>query len=250
MRTLKAPATAAVFLAMGLSSPGCGTTRSTTTPRTGTEQLVLTHSWDAAINQIDFRPLAGVPVYLETAAIDGLDKGYLISSIRQAMLESGAQLRAKPEEAAWVVEPRVGAYGTDDSQFLIGVPQMSVPSILPGIPGAAIPEMALLKKTRQKGVAKLALFAYERSSGRLAWTSGNSRATANSRDLYIGGVGPLHSGSIHKTPEFFGMQLPGAVDAPPPEGTHPTLPVEVIGPPAPGELPLPPPLTPSPFLKP
>ena len=122
MRIGKESAVSATILAMALAITGCGTTRNTTTPRTGTEQLVLTHAWDAAIHQIDFRGLAGVPVYLETTPIEGLDKGYLLSSIRQALLENGAQLRSKPEEAAWVVEARVGAYGTDDSQFMIGVP--------------------------------------------------------------------------------------------------------------------------------
>ena len=43
---------------------GCGTTRMTNTARTGTEQLLLTNAWDQALNQVDFRPLVGVPVFL------------------------------------------------------------------------------------------------------------------------------------------------------------------------------------------
>ncbi|MFO0959839.1 MAG: DUF6655 family protein [Isosphaeraceae bacterium] len=251
MRSVTRPSGAVALAAsLALAPLGCGTTRNTTTPRTGTEQLVLTHAWDNAVRQIDFRPLAGVPVFLEATPIQGLDQGYLLSSIRQAMLENGAMLRVKPEEAAWIVEARVGAYGTDDSHFMVGVPQMSVPAVVPGIPGANIPEMALFKKNRQKGVAKLALFAYERSSGRITWTSGNSQATANSRDLYVGGLGPIQAGSIHKNPEVLGMQLPGSPESDKPAGISRARIVEMPGPPAPGEIPPPLPQLPSPFTSP
>jgi hypothetical protein len=194
--------------------PGCGTTRTTTTARTGTEQLVLTQAWDTAVRQVDFSGLAGVPVYLEPSTIKGVDEGWITSSLRQAMLEAGALLKTKPEEATWIVEARVGAYGTDDSNFMIGVPQMTVPSLMPGVPGATVPEVALMKKSRQKGMAKLAIFAYDRKSGQLAWTSGTSQATANARDLYVGGMGPIQTGNIRRDTEFLDIKVPLA-DQPP-----------------------------------
>ncbi len=192
----------------GFLTIGCGTTRTTTTARTGTEQLVLTQAWDTALRQVDFSGLAGVAVYLEPSTIQGVDQGWITSSVRQAMLESGALLKSKAEDATWIVEARVGAYGTDDSNFMIGVPQMNVPSVMPGVPGGTVPEVAVLKKNRQKGLAKLALFAYERKTGRLAWTSGTSQATANARDLYIGGMGPIRTGNIQRDTEFMDVRIP------------------------------------------
>lgn len=234
MSTSRATRWAGLILILALAC-GCGTTRSSHTTRTGTEQLVLTQAWDEALRQIDFHELAGVPVFLETSSIAAADQGWIVSSLRQRLLEHGALLRAKAEEAQWIVEARVGAYGTDDSHFLIGVPQVTVPQVVPGVPSGTIPEMPLVKKTHQKGVAKLALFAYERTSGRLVWTSGTSQATANAKDVYLGGMGPLQSGTVRRGTEFMDMALPipSAQAAPLPEAatTGKRRPPEAAGPP-------------------
>src|SRR5262249_24557453 len=44
---------------------GCTSMKVTGTPRTGTEQLLLTCTWDAALRAVDFRPLAGSRVFLD-----------------------------------------------------------------------------------------------------------------------------------------------------------------------------------------
>src|SRR6478735_2110298 len=111
------------------SAPGCGTTKMTGTARTGTEQLLLTNAWDKALQKVDFRPLTGVPVYLDTANVTAVDQGWVVSSLREAMLSQGVLLRTKPEQAQWVLEARVGAYGTDDYNWMIGVPQTSIPMV-------------------------------------------------------------------------------------------------------------------------
>ena len=80
---------------------------------TGTEQLLLTNAWDSALAKVDFRPLTGVPVYLDTTNVAAVDQGWVVSSLHQAMLTQGVLLRTKPEQAQWIVEARVGAYGTD-----------------------------------------------------------------------------------------------------------------------------------------
>ena len=85
------------LMALGLASAcGCGTIKTTGTARSGTEQVVLTSAWDAALQKVDFRPLAGVPVFLDTSNITAVDQGWVISSIRQAMISQGVLLRAKP----------------------------------------------------------------------------------------------------------------------------------------------------------
>jgi hypothetical protein len=206
------------FLAVGLtaialvSSTGCGTTKVTGTPRTATEQLLLTNAWDDALRKVDFRPLTGVPVYLDTQYVSAIDQGWIISSIRQAMLQQGVLLRTKPEQAQWVVEARVGAYGTDSYNWFLGIPQTTIPQTITGIPAGTIPQMSFAKRDNQEAMAKLALFAYDRSSGQITWHSGPSLATASAKDVYIGGLGPIQSGSIRSGSEFVGIRLPTLSD--------------------------------------
>jgi hypothetical protein len=211
------PVSSALLLVACLLSlatlPGCGTVKTTGTARTGTEQLLLTNAWDSALAKVDFRPLAGVPVYVDTTNVAAVDQGWVISSLHQAMLTQGVLLRTKPEQAQWIVEARVGAYGTDAYSALVGLPQTTVPPTLPGVPAGTIPEMSLLKKSHQEGIAKLALFAYDRASGQLVWTSGTAMATSSAKDLYVGGVGPIQGGTIRGGTKFIGTKIPLPSDA-------------------------------------
>lgn len=207
------PALFASFCAvLAVIASGCGTVKTTNTPRTGTEQLLLTDAWDQALAKIDFRPLTGVPVFLDTTNATAIDQGWITSSLRQAMLTQGVLLRTKAEQAQWIVEARVGAYGTDTNDWMLGLSQTTIPPTLSGIPTGTIPEIALAKKTDQIGVAKLALFAYDRTSGQLVWTSGTAQAGSNAKDVFIGGIGPIKSGTIYRRPEFMGVELPTASD--------------------------------------
>ena len=203
------PAAVLLGLVTALASgSGCGTVKTSGTPRTGTEQLLLTNAWDSALQKVDFRPLAGVPVFLDTANVTALDQGWVVSSLRQSMLAQGVLLRQKQEQAQWVVEARVGAYGTDAYTWLLGLSQTTVPSTVTGVPSGTIPELPLIKKSDQQGVAKLALFAYDRASGQLVWNSGTEVAIASAKDVHVLGVGPIQSGSIRGGTEFVGIRLP------------------------------------------
>lgn len=188
---------------------GCGTVKTTGTARTGTEQLLLTNAWDTALQKVDFRPLTGVPVYLDTTNVAVVDQGWVVSSLKQAMLTQGVLLRPKPEQAQWIVEARVGVYGTDSQNWLFGIPQTTVPQTVTGMPSGTIPEISLAKKTDQQGMAKLALFAYDKGSGQLVWNSGTMFSMSTAKDLYLGGIGPIQSGTIRPGgTEFIGMKLP------------------------------------------
>ncbi len=211
------PAPAAILLCLGIvalaAAPGCGTVKTSGTARTGTEQLLLTNAWDSALAKIDFRPLTGVPVYLDATNVSAVDQGWVVSSLRQALLTQGVLLRTKPEQAQWIVEARVGAYGTDAYNALVGIPQTTIPPTFTGVPTGTIPEISLLKKSHQEGVAKLALFAYDRASGQLVWSSGTALATSSAKDLYVGGVGPIQGGTIRGGTNFIGTKIPLPSDA-------------------------------------
>jgi len=191
---------------------GCGSTRNTNTSRTATEQLLLTNAWDEALRQVDFSPLVGVPVYLDTSNVNAVDQGWVVSSLRHAMLAEGVLLREEKDQAQWIVEARLGAYGTDQYDFLIGVQESNLPATLPGVPAGSIPEVPLIKKSDQHAVSKLALFAYDRASGQLVWNSGTVLGSSNSKNVHIGGLGPIQSGTIRGKAEFVGVEIPLTAD--------------------------------------
>jgi hypothetical protein len=205
------------IMLLGLGS-GCGTTKVTGTARTGTEQLLLTNAWDKALMRVDFRPLTGVPVFLDTTNVTAVDQGWVVSSLREAMLTQGVLIREKKEQAQFVIEARVGAYGTDDDSMLVGIAQTTIPPTVTGIPTGTIPKLPLIERSRQSAVAKLALFAYDRASGQLVWSSGTVLDKADTKNVFVGGFGPIKSGSLQNGAEVAGIEipLPGAPNQPSP----------------------------------
>jgi len=200
----------ATFATLVVSALGCGTTRMSDTQRTATEQLLISNAVDRAVEQIDFRPLAGKPVYFDSQYLDGtVDKGYLVSSLRQSLLAHGCMLQEDRTKTPYVVEVRSGGVGTDRHSLLVGVPQMTVPTFLPGQP-SQIPEIPVAKKTDEQGVAKVALFAYNRLTGRRVWQSGTVEAGSDAKDMWVAGLGPFRKGSIVQGTELAGedLQLP------------------------------------------
>ena len=189
---------------------GCGTTRMSDTLRTGTEQLLLSAAVDRSISEMDFSILNGKDVFFDPQYLKGVsDEGYIVSSIRQRLLAEGVFLKAVRDEATYVVEARAGAVGTNRQDVLIGIPQTSLPTgaLAMGVP-SVIPEIPFAKKTLQKGVAKIAVFAYNQTTGQALWQSGASPITADARDTWVFGTGPYQRGSIYTGASFAGQRVP------------------------------------------
>jgi hypothetical protein len=188
---------------------GCGVTRSTDTTRTATEQLLISDAIDRAVQSVNLRPLAGQSVFLDdTKLSDTVDKNYYISTLRQQLLANGCELRDKKDEADFIVEARAGAIGTDRNDLLFGIPSMNVPQIplVQPVP-AAIPEIPFAKRKDQRGVAKIAIFAYHRATGMPVWQSGIVRQESSANDVWILGAGPFQRGTIYEGTEFAGAEL-------------------------------------------
>ena len=83
---------------------GCTSVTVTGTPRTGTEQLLLTGTWDDAIYHVDFSPMAGRRTFLDATYVTVVDKDWIISSIRRSMLEQGVLLENNKDKAEVIVE--------------------------------------------------------------------------------------------------------------------------------------------------
>jgi hypothetical protein len=196
----------ALALVLGVAA-GCGTTRVTNTQRAATEQLLISNAVDQSVSQLDFRALAGKPVFFDPQYIAaGPDHGYVVSSLRQQLLACGCLLQETRASAMYVVEARSGGIGTDQYSVLFGVPQMNVPSVMPGQP-SLIPEIPLAKKTDQKAVAKIAVFAYNRRTGRPVWQSGVVQAEGTSKDTWVLGAGPFRRGTLGEATDIAGAKV-------------------------------------------
>ena len=191
---------------------GCGTTRSSDTKRTATEQVLISDAIDRAVVALKVHRLSGQSIYFDDRYLyDAVDSGYLISSIRQHLLANGCILKDERSEADFVVEGRSGAIGTNRHDLLFGIPSTNVPQIFPlqGIP-AAIPEVPFAKRRDQRGVAKIALFAYHRETGRPVWQSGIALQESTLNDVWVLGAGPFQHGTIREGASFAGQQIDGS----------------------------------------
>jgi hypothetical protein len=197
------------ILLLAATWAGCGTTKWTDTTRTATEQLLLTDSIDRAVSRLDFRALAGKKVFIDETPVKAVtDSAYLLSAIRQHLLASGGILKEKRDDADYIVEVRAGAIGTDRHDVLFGIPATQLPTMtmLVGAP-SQIPEVPFVKKTDQRGVAKISLFAYNRRTGRPVWQSGAIPQDSRTKATWFFGAGPFQRGSIHEGMTFAGDRL-------------------------------------------
>jgi hypothetical protein len=200
---------ASTLAVCALMQAGCGTTRSTDTSRTATEQLLISDAIDRAVQSVNLKTLAGQSVYLDDSRLgEVVDRNYLISTLRQHLLASGCALRAERDQADFIVEARAGAIGTDRNDLLFGVPSMTVPQIFPVQPvSAAIPEVPIAKRRDQRGIAKIAVFAYHRETGTPVWQSGLAHQESSANDVWILGAGPFQRGTIYEGTAFAGNTL-------------------------------------------
>jgi hypothetical protein len=193
---------------------GCGTT----TKQNGTEQLLLSDAIDEAIAQIDFRHLTGRKVYLDTIhlqhvkAAGFVNAEYVTSSIRQQLTASRCSILDNKEEADVIVEPRVGALGTDGQDITFGLPQSNALSaaasaVGSSIPVPIIPEISVGRSNAQSGIAKIVVFAYDRETRQPVWQSGIARAEATSRNTWFLGAGPIQRGTIYDGVRFAGSDF-------------------------------------------
>jgi len=210
MRWLRRSLIAATLLGAGvLHFAGCGVTRSSDTVRTATEQLLISDAIDRAVQSMNLQPLAGQTIFLDESKVtDAVDRNYYLSTLRQQLLANGCELREKREEADFIVEARAGAIGTDRNDLLFGVPSTNVPAIplLQPVP-AAIPEIPIAKRKDQRGVAKIAVFAYHRATGTPVWQSGIVRQESSATDVWILGAGPFQRGTIYEGTAFAGTAI-------------------------------------------
>ena len=149
---------------------GCTTVKETTPARTATEQLLLSTATQSATEDRYFAWLTGKKVFVEEKYFDSYDKGNAISSIRERISASGAFLVSTQDKADTIIEIRSAALSMNNSSTLVGVPAMTVPIPLAG--PVTTPELSLYKDAISDSIAKFALYAYERESGKYIESAG------------------------------------------------------------------------------
>ena len=211
----------AVALALA-TPPGCGTVKTSGTSRTATEQLLLTNAWNppetrsnsgrsAACRSISTRPTC--PPSIKAGSSPASTRrcwNKACCSGRRPTRRNGSSNRVSACTAptnrtgCWAWQGQLPA---DRHRHAVGDGAGNAPH--------------RRNKTR-KAWRSSALFAYDRSSGRLVWQSGTMMSVATAKDVTVFGVGPIRSGTIRDGTDLAGIKIPLSADGlplpPPPTG--------------------------------
>lgn len=152
-----------IILTLMIGAAGCSNIRESLPERTATEQLLISTAADRAIEKLDVDFAPGTRVWFDVSKFEAYDEGYVIGSLRAHLLTRGAALVPERTTADVVVEVRSGALSINESSNLVGMPAFEIPIPLAGM--FELPEIALLKRHEQVGIAKLALSVYDATDG-------------------------------------------------------------------------------------
>jgi hypothetical protein len=182
---------AAVVFGLTLAAAGCTTIKRTDTARTGLEQLLTSSAIEHSLNKIDWSPIRGAPVFVETKYLDCVDKNYVIVAVHQRLLANHCTLVEKAEDSAVTIELGSGAVGTDRQESNVGIPEISMPSSQ-----IALPRIALFNREKSNGTAKIAVLAYDTKSKAAVINSAASLARSDHSNWSLLGAGPVISGTV------------------------------------------------------
>lgn len=175
-----------------VTAVGCTTARTSDTSRTGIEQLLISNAVDQTLDKLSLPPVEGRKVFIDGQYLDSVDKGYVIGSVRQRVLASGAFLVDKKEDSEITLEVCSGGVGTDSVDSYVGMPGIALPGPMP----VSLPEVRLYQKKSQFGTAKISVVAYASADGRLLHDGGNALARSDDNSWSVFGVGPFQDGSV------------------------------------------------------
>ncbi|MDX1972924.1 MAG: hypothetical protein SFY68_10380 [Candidatus Sumerlaeia bacterium] len=154
-----------VIMVSMVVATGCTLPRSTTTTRTAIEQSLMSTSAKDSLSglraEVQEAQLSGKTFKIDDAALVSSDKDVIRGVIEQQLLAEGMKKAAENPEV--VIVPVAEVSGIDDAEFLIGIPAIGVPT-----PGGLVglPELALFKRSPQRGRNLLSLHGYEAKEGK------------------------------------------------------------------------------------
>ncbi len=145
-----------VLLLTALLISGCATPRqATVTQRSAVEQELIVRSLERAVAGLDVERLLGHRVALDLFALTG-DQAFAREFVTVRLQRRGVEIVGDATKADLRLKVFASVLGVDRGETLIGIPALQAPVV--SIP---IPEIALFKWTRHRGMAELQLYAYD-----------------------------------------------------------------------------------------
>ena len=134
-----------ILLASASLFVGCVTNKNTVTPRSATEQLLISTAADHALSNTNaaLELFAGRHVFLDSSYFDSYDSKYVIGTIRDCLSRAGAYLVDNATNSDVVIEARSGALAINQSDTMFGIPAITIPVPLTGT--VQTPEVAFYK---------------------------------------------------------------------------------------------------------
>ena len=175
-----------------LISVGCASSKTSNTPRTAKEQMLLSNAVDQSLDKVDFTPMYNQKVFVEEKYLECVDKPYVTGSIRHRIMRAGGVLVASVDDADVVMEPRSGGVGTDSAESFLGTPEIALPGML------TVPEIRLAERKTQYGSAKIGLVTYDAKTKRVLGDGGLAMAESDDDNWTVFGVGPIQRGALRK----------------------------------------------------
>jgi hypothetical protein len=154
---------ALILLPIFAAVVACSSERESQPARTASEELLISSAVDHALDRLHVNFPKGTRIWVSADNFDGYDQKYAVGAIRDHLLRQGALLVTDKGQADTIVEIRSGALSTDKNDMLIGIPSMALP--VPFVGATSTPELSLLKRSNEKGVAKLGVTAYDAKTG-------------------------------------------------------------------------------------
>jgi hypothetical protein len=195
----------AALLCIGPMLGGCASVRTTDPTRTATEQYLMSTAAQRAIAQLSCDGLRDRLAYVDIsnyAAATTPQDLYLVGELRARLLREGVRLTPIRNEAEIIVELRGAGLGVDRYEYLLGIPASALAGTATGtstgIGGVPVttPDLAILKSTKQKGYASVAIVAYRSRTGEMITQSGPFIGKTLREDFWIFGFGPKTVGNI------------------------------------------------------
>jgi hypothetical protein len=94
-------------------------------------------------------------------------------------------------------------------------------------PFLTVPEISVGKNQAQSGIAKVIVFAYDRTTHEPIWQSGIAKAEATAKDSWVLGAGPFQKGTIYKGVRFAGKRFDPTITPLPTYQSESSAPAEI-----------------------
>lgn len=193
-------------VALIAQTTGCiGSIRETTTPRTASEQLLISTAAERAISGFENveQELKGRRVAIDDTKFESVDKPYALSALRHYVSEHGGHIvplaPVKTKDAAGkdvevgpdrILEIRNGALGINDTSWGIGVP--AFPLAVPSMPVTSMtPPLYLFFRGKQEGWAKFQFWILDPKQDAYVARSKDLWGKSYYSKWYILGCGPF-----------------------------------------------------------